>query len=197
MQSSPPSYFDDPAHAEKLQAEALSWIGTPFREYYQDLVESGRAELAALGVDTSKMDVKGGGIDCIGLDQEIFFRIGATRKWNFPRTPADYQSHQTGDKILDWLRGKADNPQSKLLCALFVELEIPEAVTDPRMECPRNFFKPGDLLAMRHGGLFHMPIIYDHDLHFVNAIPRRGVVRGTIQDSTYANHLVAVFRLKP
>ena len=42
-----------------------------------------------------------------------------------------------------------------------------------------------------------MPVIYDDDLNFVNAIPRRGVVEGTIQDSTYSRHLVAVFRLKP
>jgi hypothetical protein len=42
-----------------------------------------------------------------------------------------------------------------------------------------------------------MPIIYDDGLNFVNAIPRMGVIEGTIQDSTFSKHLVAAFRLKP
>jgi cell wall-associated NlpC family hydrolase len=198
------SYFDDPIAARKLRVEALSWIGTPFREYYQEELEAGRA---ALGDRVASLDVKGqgGGIDCVGLVQEIFARSGATDKWVFPRTPADYQSHQLGEKILDWLRGRGDSPespgtvapQSEMLGQILIELEIPDAVTDPKADTPRNFFKPGDILVMRHGALFHMPVIVDNDLHFVNAIPRMGVIEGTIQDSSYSLHLVAVFRLKP
>jgi cell wall-associated NlpC family hydrolase len=210
-----PSYFDDPVAAQKLYNEATSWIGTPFREYYEQHMEAGRAELRKLGIlsdsadsasSLSSLDVKGpgGGIDCIGLDQEIFYRIGATEKWNFQRTPADYQSHQLGEKVLDWLRGKGRSggspdidPQSKRLAELLVELEIPDAVTDSDADTPRDFFKPGDILVMKHGSLFHMPVIIDDDLHFVNALPRLGVIEGTIQDSSYSSHLVAVFRLKP
>jgi hypothetical protein len=188
------SYFDDPLKARKLREEALSWIGTPFQEYYQDEFEAGRAQAEALGIT---VDAKGAGIDCIGLAQEILYRIGATDKWAFPREPADYQSHKLGDRVLDWLRGKVDDPQSKLLSEIFVELEVPEIVRDPDAVTPRNFFKPGDVLILRHGELFHMPIIYDNDLHFVNALPRVGVVEGTIQDSSYSIHLVAAFRLKP
>jgi hypothetical protein len=84
-----------------------------------------------------------------------------------------------------------------MLGQILIELEIPDAVTDPKADTPRNFFKPGDILVMRHGALFHMPVIVDNDLHFVNAIPRMGVIEGTIQDSSYSSHLVAVFRLKP
>jgi cell wall-associated NlpC family hydrolase len=201
-----PSYFDDPIAAQKLRTEALSWLGTPWREYYQDKIAEGRAELAAAGIDISKLDVKGpgGGIDCVGLVSEIFSRIGATPQWNFPRSPADYQSHSLGDKILDWLRGKASSssssidPQSELLASVFTELEIPDAVKDPKADTPRDFFKPGDILVMRHGSLFHLPVIYDKELHFVNALPPpRGVTEGTIQDSTYSIHLVAAFRLRP
>jgi len=180
------SYFDDLEAAKKLREEALSWVGTPFREYYQENIQHDR-------------DVKGlrGGIDCIGLAQQIFSRIGATDLFVFPRMAADYQSHQTGEKVLDWLRGKVDDPQSKLLAGILVELEIPEVVKDPDAETPRDFFKPGDLLVMQRGSLFHMPIIYDDDLHFVNALPRLGVTEGTVQDSTYSVHLVAAFRLRP
>jgi cell wall-associated NlpC family hydrolase len=177
-----PSYFDDYHAAQKLRKEAESWIGTPFREYYQQDVEEGA-------------DVKGmgGGIDCIGLVQEVMARIGASDKFVFKRTPADYQSHQLGDKILDWLRGNVDDPQSKTLAAILTELEIPK---DYKAH-PREFFKPGDILVLRRGPLFHMPVIYDDELHFVNSIPRRGVVEGTIQDTNFIQHLVAVFRMKP
>ena len=203
------SYFDDPRHAKALRLESLSWIGTPFRPF-------------------SIAKGPGGGIDCIGLVSEIFTAIGATGKWNFPRVHADYENHQLGDKVLDWLRGKGSraalpdsagstaspgrsgcqpdsagsaaslpDPQSTKLSEILTELEIPDAVTDRDTECPRDFFKPGDILVMRHGGLFHMPVIYDNDLHIISAIPRMGVIEGTIQDSSYSSHLVAAFRLKP
>jgi cell wall-associated NlpC family hydrolase len=196
FKQSTPSYFDDPIAAKKLRDEALSWIGTPFRQYYQQDLEAGRAKF---GAAVAALDVKGlgGGIDCVGLVQEIFTRSGATQKWIFPRTSADYQSHQLGEKILDWLRGKAADPQSEMLGQILVELKIPDAVKDPDAETPRDFFKPGDILVMKHGALFHMPVIVDNDLHFVNAVPRLGVIEGTIQDSSYSTHLVAAFRLKP
>lgn len=180
------SHFDDAREARKLREEAVSWIGTPFREYYQQDVPA--------GVDLKGM---GGGIDCIGLVQEIMSRIGASEGFVFKRESSDYQAHNLGEKILDWMRGKVDDPQSKTLSEILIELEIPESVTDRDKETPRDFFKPGDILVMQHGSLFHLPVIYDDDLHFVNAIPRLGVVEGTIQDSTYSKHLVAVFRLKP
>ena len=191
---SEPSYFDDVLKARKLKEEALSWIGTPFQHYYQDKFEAGKEEAEKLGI---KLDAKGAGIDCIGLAQEIFYRIGATGRWIFPREEADYESHVLGDRVLEWLRGKADDPQSKLLAELFVELEIPDVMKDPQSSKPRDFFKPGDLLVLRHGNLFHMPVIFDHDLHFVNALPRLGVIQGTIQDSSYNIHLIAAFRLRP
>src|SRR5262249_7600589 len=144
-------YFDDRVKAEELRKEALSWIGTPFQQYYQDKFDSEEAK--ALGIS---LDAKGAGIDCIGLAQEIFYRIGATQKWTFPREPSDYESHILGDRILDWLRGKADDPQSKLLSEILVELDIPDIIKDPQAVTPRDFFKPGDLLVLRHGELFHM-----------------------------------------
>jgi cell wall-associated NlpC family hydrolase len=178
-----PSYFDDPQKAGRFREEALSWVGTPFRAIFPK--------------EGEHIDTKGNGIDCVGLVQEVFARTGATDAWFFPRTMADYQEHQTGDKILDWLRGKIDDPQSKLLGEILMELPIPDVFKDPDAESPRDFFKPGDILILRHGGLFHMPVIIDEQLHFVNAVPRMGVIEGTIQDSTFSVHLVAAFRLKP
>jgi cell wall-associated NlpC family hydrolase len=189
-----PSYFDDPEKAELLYHEASSWIGTPFAEYYPDQIEKRQKEHPEMLFIIKGF---GGGIDCIGLVEQVFARIGATDKFFFKREPADYQSHQLGDKVLDWMRGKVDDPQSKQLAEILQELEIPPAVIDPEAKTPRDFFKPGDICVMQHGGLFHLPLIYDDDLHFVNALPRIGVIQGTIQDSSYGKHLVAVFRLKP
>jgi hypothetical protein len=180
------SYFDDPDAAAAFKKEALSWIGTPFRQYYQQNLEA-------------HVDVKGptGGIDCIGLVQEIFLRSGASEAFVFARDPADYQSHQLGEKVLDYFRGKIEDPQSKRLAEILVELEIPKDVTDPNAVTPRDFFKVGDVLILKHGSLFHMPVIIDDDLTIVNALPRLGVTEGTIQDSTFSKHLVAAFRMKP
>ena len=180
-------FFDDPEKASALNTEARSWLGTPFREYYQQLFPT--------GVKTDSKGI-GGGIDCVGLVQEIMHRVGATESFVFAREAADYQSHQSGEKILDWFRGKIDDPQSRRLAEILIELEIPDAVTDPAALTPRDFFKPGDICILRHGSLFHLPIIIDSDLHFVNALPRLGVIEGTIQDSTFSSHLVAVFRRK-
>jgi cell wall-associated NlpC family hydrolase len=182
---SEPSYFDDEEKAKALKAEARSWLGTPFREYYQQSL-------------SRKVDLKGigGGIDCVGLVQEIMARVGASEDFIFPRDPGDYQSHQTGEKVLDWLRGKADDSQSKRLGEILVELSVPDKVIDPHAETPRDFFKPGDICVLKHGSLFHLPVIVDRDLHFVNALPRAGVIEGTIQDSTYSVHLVSVFRVR-
>jgi cell wall-associated NlpC family hydrolase len=190
-----PSYFDDPLSAKKLYDEASSWIGTPFREYYEQDIEAGRKELAVL-MPHFVIDVKGpaGGIDCIGFVQEVFYRIGAVDKFTFHRDPADYQSHQLGEKVLDWLRGKQDDNQSKLLAAILTEIELPGSDLP---EIPDNFCKPGDILVLRHGPLFHLPVIIDHARHFLNALPRLGVVQGTIQDHTFARHLQAIFRMRP
>jgi cell wall-associated NlpC family hydrolase len=191
---SEPSYFDNARAALALRQEALSWLGTPFREYYQDEIEAAKSRFPDISIEVKG---QGGGIDCIGLVQELFSRTGATEAFVFKREESDYQSHGTGEKILDWMRGKLDDPQSKRLAEILVELKIPGAVTDPLGETPRDFFKPGDILVMQHGSLFHLPVIYDDALHFVNALPRLGVIEGTIQDASFNKHLVAAFRLKP
>jgi cell wall-associated NlpC family hydrolase len=181
-------YFSDPTAAAALKTEAESWIGTPYREFYEDDIATARTELAGLDVPltvTSKGST--GGIDCIGLCEEIYSAIGASDEFIFPRTQADYQSNQLGDKVLTWLRGEAEDDQSAALHEMFEELTLPDPLTD-------DFFMPGDLLVMKHGSLFHMPIVIDDERHFVNALPRRGVVPGTIQDSTFRKYLVAAFR---
>src|SRR5207237_366875 len=108
---------------------------------------------------------------------------------------ADYQSSQLGDKVLTWLRGQENDDQSHLLGLIFDEITIPaHGPNDPPI--PASFFLTGDLLIMKNGGLFHMPVVVDNERHFVNALPRLGVVEGTVQDFSFNQYLVAVFRLK-
>ncbi|MBA2585693.1 MAG: hypothetical protein H0U99_04340 [Chthoniobacterales bacterium] len=159
-------FFTDSKRAARLQREAESWIGTPFREF-------------------SKAKGAAGGVDCVGLCEEILRVAGAVDRFTFPRTSADYQGHAFGDRLLQWMRGEIDDPQSKVLKKRFVEFGPKD-----------HTYMPGDLLVLRHFELFHLPIIIDERRHFVNALPRLGVVRGTIQDSSYNAHLVAIFRAK-
>jgi hypothetical protein len=163
-------FFEDSAHCAALLAEAESWIGTPFMPF-------------------SKAKGKFGGIDCVGLAEEIMRNVGASPEFHFPRTSADYQGHAFGDRILEYFRGTGPDPQSALVAARVVELLVidGEPVDDPM---------PGDLLVLRHGELFHLPIVIDSERHFVNALPRLGVVRGTLQDSTFKSHFIAMFRVR-
>ena len=130
----------------------------------------------------------GGGIDCIGLVQEIYVAGRRDRQIRFcpcfRRLPVAlrWATRSWTGCAGRWTIRRV-KPRGNPL-----ELEIPEDFKDPQAATPRDFFKPGDILVMKHGSLFHMPLIYDDDLHFVNAIPRRGVTEGTIQDTTSTQH---------
>lgn len=174
-------YFENPKNVAKLQRAAAKWRGdswgTPFREY-------------------SKAPGPTGGIDCIGLGEELMHAAGAVPRFNIPRTSADYQGHAFGDKVLKWLRGKDSDPQSKKIASIFAEIKLPRRIDLASEHLPAGFLMPGDLLVMKRFELFHMPIVIDAEHHFISAIPRLGVVRGTIQDSSYREHLIAIFRAR-
>jgi cell wall-associated NlpC family hydrolase len=177
-------FFSDPHRAAHLGVEAHSWDKTPFREW-------------------SKAKGPGGGIDCVGLCEEIMLAVGAAPAFTFPRAEGDYQSHTIEEKILGYLRGHdkegnpIDDPQSAILTARFAEVEVPEFEGNP----PPDFFMPGDLVLLRQGnpegtgGLFHMPIMV-YGRRFINCLPRIGVTWGTMQDSTFNRHFIAMFRAR-
>lgn len=178
-------FFADPKSQALIKSEGESWVGTPFRPY-------------------SRAKGRTGGIDCIGLAEELHRVCKSAPAFHFPRSDADYQGHAFGDRVLKWLRGEYTvgdppriGPQSKKLARIFAELKLPDVPEGEHY--PAEFFLPGDLLVMQRKELFHMPIVYEIDtpgnhVRFVNAIPRLGVVRGTLQDWSYRQHLVAAFR---
>lgn len=186
--------FNDPTLCANLLTVADSWVGTPWYPY-------SRAKGAA------------GGIDCVGLVEEIMLEVGAAPEFSFPRTSADYDYGspvaEPGDasgtediglegKVLDYLRGNAKFedgdtvPASAALAAMCVEIDLPDLSGD----IPDDLFMPGDIVIMRHGGLFHLGVVLDDELHFISCLPRLRTRKSTLQDSTFKKHIVNLFRLQ-
>ena len=166
-------FFDDPNRAATLIAEAYSWAGTPFAEF-------------------SRAKGRHGGIDCAGFCEEVTAAAGLER-FAFDRTEHDYSRHVHNDKILNHLRGLADNHASTELAARWTELPV---VNGAFIDQPMV----GDLLIMKDGGrsgrgVFHMPIMVSPVL-FMHCAPRLGVLEGQIDDPTYSDHLAAHFRAR-
>jgi cell wall-associated NlpC family hydrolase len=197
-------FFSNAAAVQRLRTEAASWIGTPF---WPDAKAKG----------------KGGGIDCVGLVEEVLGAAGVAgdRTFLFPRTSADFQSHRTELRILKMLRGQfPDDPQSAALAAIFEELPLPEVDSDApaamlKYERPRPMMRekmlqkaaksvenlsvdrlmPGDLLILRNAGEFHLPIVLEGRI-FIHCSRPFGAQLGDIHDPTFSFHLDAHFRAR-
>jgi cell wall-associated NlpC family hydrolase len=99
------AHFDDESHVTALLTEAASWRHTPFR----------------FG---SRAKGRTGGTDCVGLCEALLLAAGAVDSFNFPRHPADMSRHVHNDRILNYLRGRDDDPQSATLASVFQELNV-------------------------------------------------------------------------
>lgn len=166
-------FFEDEGRVFLLRAEAYSWTGTPFAYFSR-----------AKGVN--------GGIDCLGLIEEITAAVGLER-FAFERTDADYSRHIHNDKILNNLRGLDDTEASATLKARWSELQVVDGeFTEAPMVGDLPIYKDA---GVRGNGVFHMPIMITSSL-FIHCAPRLGVIEGQIDDPTYANHLVAHFRAR-
>jgi cell wall-associated NlpC family hydrolase len=176
--ASPEWFFADESRVALLLSAAEEWNLTPFR----------------FG---SRAKGKDGGIDCVGLVEEIMAAAGIER-FHFERTPADNSRHVYNEKILDYLRGKYPDPQSKRLLEIFAELDpLPEKKQRTAFihyyEPP---FLPGDLLIMKTGrGLYHMPVMLTETTFIQCAFPG-GVSEGDILAPNYQDYLVAAFRAR-
>ena len=158
-------FFEDPDRAAALIAEAKTWRGTPFRR-------------------GSSAKGAGGGIDCVGLDESLLFAVGAVPKFNFPRDrKRDYSRHVYNDRILKYLRGQFEDPQSKILASRLAELAKDIALMT------------GDILILKTGvDLYHMPIVLDPPRFIQCAFPH-GVSEADITDPQYRDKLVTIFRV--
>jgi cell wall-associated NlpC family hydrolase len=165
-------FFEDEQAVTLLRKEAASWMGTPFREF-------------------SSAKGRSGGVDCVGLAEALMVACGVIKPFTFPRIHADYQSHGTREKVLDYLRGKSKDSQSAQVAARFAEITIPEF----RDNLPSEILMPGDLLILRSGSLFHMPIVLE-GRRFIHCLRPAGVTEGNIHDTSFSRHLVALFRAR-
>lgn len=160
-------FFEDALAVQRLCKAAAEWDKTPFRE-------------------NSRAQGERGGIDCVGLVEVLLTAAGVAgnEPFTFARSSADYSPHLPNPRILRYLRGRDDDPQSKRLAAIFAEITN-----------NASGYMPGDLLILRTGkGLYHMPVATDTHGRFVHCLRPLGVERGTMQDSTFAKHVVAHFR---
>jgi hypothetical protein len=174
-------FFEDPSAVARLRAEAASWIGTP---YYKFSCVKGRD----------------GGVDCAGLLKPLYVAAGLAAHYLaagfdflFARSDADYQSHRTELRILQLLRGEvASDPQSIALSELFAEIALPKDKAALSNLAPERFM-PGDLLVLRSGGQFHLPVMLN-GTRFIHCFRPYGVLEGDIHDPTYSKPLDAHFR---
>jgi|SRR5581483_1005132 len=172
-------FFQNPAAVATLREEAASWLGTPFFEF-------------------SCAKGKGGGIDCIGLAEQLMIASGVCAAFHFPRTHAGYQCHGTRLEVLRWMRGHASSPddpsvaaRSRRLAEIFAEIALPRFT----LAAPTRVLMPGDLLILRSGSQFHMPIILDGP-RFIHCMRPAGVAYGSLHDSSFLRHLIAMFRAR-
>ncbi len=171
----PRFFFEDAAAVQRLHEAFAKWDGTPFRQ-------------------NSKAAGPGGGIDCVGFVEEAMGReagVDRGEPFAFPRTSADYQSHRTEARVLMYLRGEHEDPQSERLAQLFAELTLPP----DRSNLLPAFFLPGDLVALRRRGMFHLLIMLDAPRFMHCAFPY-GVAEGNIHDPTFSTHIDAMFRAR-
>jgi hypothetical protein len=174
LDSAPLWFFQDADAVQALRIEAASWERTPFAQFSK-----------AKGVD--------GGIDCAGFAEAVMAAAGIGG-FEIPRMANDYSRHVHNDRILDYLRGRHEDPQSALIAARFAEL----AVVD---NDPVEDLMPGDVLILKDGsnrtmlGVWHMPVMMTRR-KFMHCAPRLGVCEGNIDDATYRRNFIAHFRAR-
>jgi hypothetical protein len=176
-------FFEDAEAVQRLCAARAKWLGTAFAQ-------------------NSKAPGHDGGIDCVGLLEEVLGRdagVDRGEAFVFPRTSADYQSHRTELRVLKYLRGEyADDPQSARLARIFAELRLP----NERTNLHTALFLPGDLLVLRtkrevpgHGTMFHLCIMTESP-RFLHCAYPTGVQESNIHDPTFSKHIDAFFRAR-
>lgn len=102
-------YFTEPKNVTALLTEAATWRHTPFRF-------------------NSRSKGRTGGTDCVGLAEALLLAAGAVQEFSFPRQPADMSRHVHNDRILNYLRGRDEDPQSATLAGIFQELNVTTAL---------------------------------------------------------------------
>ena len=166
-------FFEDSDRVTLLRKEADEWLGTPYFAFSR-----------AKGHD--------GGCDCLGLTEALYIACGLACEGDFvfPRSAADYQAHRAELRVLKYLRGQiSEDPQSARLAEMFAELPLPEDCKN----IDADHFMPGDMLALRQAGQFHLPI-YLGNRFFIHCLRGISVVISDLHDPTYSTHLDAHFR---
>jgi hypothetical protein len=174
-------FFEDPEAQKLLIDEAEEWLGLR-PPLYSAPTPWARGSLAK---------GPGGGSDCVGLDQCLMRVSGAAPHFVFPRRKHDYSPHAVNKRVLKYLRGELDDPQSKELARIFAEFPIAEgeAGCNVTLLC-------GDLIVLKTGvDLWHLPVMLGPS-RFVQCMYPDGVSEGDIGQPLYRDRLVTMFRAR-
>lgn len=175
-------FFLDPDRAARFRAIWKTWDGTPFAAH-------------------SRAKGPGGGIDCVAVQEETLFEVGAVPRFHFPRSDGDYKSHVHNTRILAFVRGQDPDPQSAVLAERFAELtNLDELVPIPNWPERQVFntgLMTGDLAVIQSmiPGVWHLVAMQD-DRIFKHCAYPLGVTEGDITQREYRDRLKAVFRCR-
>ncbi len=167
-------FFEDAESVSKLRVAADGWKSppTPFRKF-------------------SRVKGAAGGVDCIGLCEALMSETGVIgpNEFIFPRRAGDYSSAMAMPRVLRYLRGEIeDDPQSKELSRCFAEIRLGSRLS-------ATSFLSGDIVVMRKASQFHVGVVVN-GFDFLHVNPASGVSEGTMQDYSFKQYLVAVFRAR-
>jgi hypothetical protein len=143
-----------------------------------------------------------GSRDCIRYGELVMAGAGLPETFDFQRTDADYKGHAHNTKILRYLRGEHEDPQSSILHARFVELTdkldtlVPKA-TWPHGRVLTTGLMPGDIVIIKAmlRGVWHFGIMIN-DRTYTHCAYDIGVTQGDITEGHIRERLTAIFRAR-
>lgn len=150
-------FFRFPERREILLDEVNTWLGTPFHK-----------RSCAKGLD--------GGVDCVGLAQDVYFTLGVIPEvYPLPDYPIDWHKHNEHSLLEDFI----DLYYSD--CFLVVEAGEQPMVGDLLGMVPRG-------KCIHHAGIAHRPGMMAH------AMQKKGVIESHLNGSSYGMELGKIFR---
>jgi cell wall-associated NlpC family hydrolase len=151
-----PTWFDRPERLAALESAAAGWVGTPF------------AGMSA---------IKGKGVCCHRLVQEVYREAGAIPEISLPPGKPGWSRQHSTSPMVDWLDGDG---------AHFVT-SLPEPFR----------LLPGDLVGCRIGRVVHHLAIVLPGGRFVHAVQGHGAIIVPTLPVSLLCRLVRAWRVKP
>ena len=150
-------FFRFPERCELLKQEMESWFGTPFHQRSHAKGESG-------------------GVDCVGLVQDIYYTLGAIPEmYPLPDYAIDWHKHNEHSMLEDFINiHYAD-------CFLVIDKDDPVMVGDLLGIIPRG-------RCIHHAGIVHREGMFAHTML------GKGVIENHVRENYMGFELGKIFR---